>query len=99
VRNTREIQDWLIAHIAGLLQVGPDSINIRETFSSYGLSSIDVVSLSGELEEYLTIHHTEMRNMVAPDVQRLKKERQDHINALYENGQQSTCNQPGNQAD
>ena len=53
MRNTREIQDWLIAHIAGLLQVGPDSINIRETFSSYGLSSLDVVSLSGELEEYL----------------------------------------------
>ena len=43
----------MIAHLAKLLQVAPDTINIRETFSNYGLSSIDVVALSGELEEWL----------------------------------------------
>ncbi|MEX2231038.1 MAG: type I polyketide synthase, partial [Cyclobacteriaceae bacterium] len=50
---TREIQDWLIAHIEELLQVAPDKIDIRETFSNYGLSSLDVVTLSGDLEELL----------------------------------------------
>ncbi len=49
----REIQDWLIAHIAELLHIAPDTIDIRESFSSYGLSSLDVVSLSGDLQELL----------------------------------------------
>jgi myxalamid-type polyketide synthase MxaE and MxaD len=53
VQNTKKIQDWLITHIAELLKVAPDTINIRETFSNYGLSSLDVVALSGELEEFL----------------------------------------------
>ena len=51
--NKREIQDWLIAHIAELLHVVPDTIDIHESFSNYGLSSLDAVSLSGDLEELL----------------------------------------------
>ena len=51
--NTREIQDWLITHIAELLHIAPDTIDIRESFSNYGLSSLDVVALSGDLEELL----------------------------------------------
>jgi len=53
VLNKREIQDWMIAHIAELLHVAPDTIDIRESFSNYGLSSLDVVSLSGDLEDLL----------------------------------------------
>ncbi len=51
--SKREIQDWLIKHIAELLHVAPDTVDIRESFSNYGLSSLDVVSLSGDLEELL----------------------------------------------
>lgn len=51
--SSREIQDWLIAHIAELLNVAPGIIDIREPFASYGLSSLDLVSLSGDLEETL----------------------------------------------
>ncbi len=51
--NKSEIQDWLITHIAELLQVGKDSIDIQESFSNYGLSSLDVVTLSGDLEEMI----------------------------------------------
>ncbi|HEY0680641.1 MAG TPA: type I polyketide synthase [Chitinophagaceae bacterium] len=51
--NKREIQDWLITHIANLLKVTPEAIDISESFSNYGLSSLDVVSLSGELEQLL----------------------------------------------
>jgi myxalamid-type polyketide synthase MxaE and MxaD len=53
VLNKREIQDWLILHIAELLHVPPDAVDIHESFSNYGLSSLDVVSLSGDLEELL----------------------------------------------
>ena len=53
MHNNREIQDWLITHIAELLNISPGTINIHEKFSAYGLSSIDSVILSGELEEFL----------------------------------------------
>lgn len=49
----REIQDWLIAQIAELLEIAPDSIDIREPFANYGLSSLHVVTLSGDLELFL----------------------------------------------
>ncbi|MEP7279701.1 MAG: SDR family NAD(P)-dependent oxidoreductase [Bacteroidota bacterium] len=51
--NTRQIQDWLITRIAELLQIDPGKINIRESFSNYGLSSFDAVTLSGDMEEFI----------------------------------------------
>jgi myxalamid-type polyketide synthase MxaE and MxaD len=53
VPNRREIQDWLIAHIAELLNKDPGKIDIRESFSNYGLSSLDAVNISGEMEEFI----------------------------------------------
>lgn len=51
--NTREIQDWLVAQLVELLDIDPGVIDIHEPFTNYGLSSRDVVTLSGELEELL----------------------------------------------
>lgn len=53
--NTRQIQDWLITRIAELLQMDPGKINIRESFSNYGLSSLDAVTLSGDMEEFIGV--------------------------------------------
>ena len=53
MRNTTDIQNWLIAHIAKLLDIPPHNVDIRESFSSHGLSSLDAVTLSGDLEEFL----------------------------------------------
>lgn len=51
--NTREIQDWLVEQLADLAHIDPSNIDIQEPFSSYGLTSRDVVTLSGDLEEIL----------------------------------------------
>ncbi|MCB0642959.1 MAG: acyl carrier protein, partial [Phaeodactylibacter sp.] len=51
--TTKEIQEWLIAQLAQLLDVDPDRVDVQESFSSYGLSSLDIVTLSGDLEEFL----------------------------------------------
>lgn len=51
--TTKKIQDWLVAQVAELLQIEPDTIDIKESFSNYGLSSTDAVSLSGDLEDLL----------------------------------------------
>lgn len=53
VLNTKEIQEWLISHVAELLQITPDAIAKHEPFANYGLSSRDAVTLSGDLEELL----------------------------------------------
>src|SRR4029079_7726868 len=51
--DTREIQDWLISRVAELLRIAPDTIDIRSAFSNYGLSSLQAVTLSGDLEALL----------------------------------------------
>lgn len=51
--NTREIQEWIVAHVAELLHIAPESIVIQDPLSNYGLSSRDALTLSGDLEELL----------------------------------------------
>jgi amino acid adenylation domain-containing protein len=51
--SQQTIQDWLMTQIAELLYIDPEKIDIKEDFTSFGLSSRDAVMLSGELEEWL----------------------------------------------
>ncbi|NNK73173.1 MAG: SDR family NAD(P)-dependent oxidoreductase, partial [Flavobacteriaceae bacterium] len=51
--NSRKIQDWLITEISNILEIEPTAIDIHKSFTEYGLSSFDVVSMSGELEDFL----------------------------------------------
>ena len=44
---------WLVAKLSERLGIEPREIDIREPFASYGLGSTEVVSLSGELAEWL----------------------------------------------
>jgi len=48
-----EIQHWLISHLAVLMKVNPEDVHVQEPFTNFGLNSIDAVSLSGDLEDYL----------------------------------------------
>jgi phthiocerol/phenolphthiocerol synthesis type-I polyketide synthase C len=49
----KSIQYWLVTRLAELLDANASAINVLEPFASYGLESVDVVGLSGELEEWL----------------------------------------------
>ena len=51
--SQKEIQDWLVQQIAEILSTDQNQIDVREPFSSYGLSSRDAVLLSGDLEDWL----------------------------------------------
>ena len=53
VPPAKAIQDWLVAQLSRVLDVEPQDIDVREPFTSYGLTSLDAVGLSGELEEWL----------------------------------------------
>lgn len=47
------IQNWLVSQLSALLAVPPEELDVREPFASYGLGSTELVTLSGELEEWL----------------------------------------------
>jgi myxalamid-type polyketide synthase MxaE and MxaD len=47
------IQTWLVSKLSELLEIEPHEIDVGEPFGSYGLGSTELVSLSGELAEWL----------------------------------------------
>ena len=51
--SREEIQNWLISHLAELMRVSHEELHVQEPFTNFGLNSIDAVSLSGDLEDYL----------------------------------------------
>ncbi len=51
--QTREIEQWLVHHLAELLGANPQEIDIRQPFISFGLDSAQAVGLAGDLEEWL----------------------------------------------
>jgi len=52
-KDREAIQAWLITRVSTALSLNPDEIDVRETFSSFGLDSRTAVSLSGDLERWL----------------------------------------------
>ena len=49
----RNVEDWLIDRIAQEIQTVPQEIDTLETFSSYGINSVNAVNIVGELETFL----------------------------------------------
>jgi acyl carrier protein len=47
------IQAWLVAKLSEELEIDAGEIDVREPFTSYGMSSVLAVSLSGDLEDWL----------------------------------------------
>ena len=48
-----EIQAWLVSRLSELLDIEAAEIDVGEPFASYGLGSTELVSLSGELADWL----------------------------------------------
>lgn len=48
-----EIETWLLTRLSELLSVPPEDFDVNEPFTSYGLSSTEAISLSGELADWL----------------------------------------------
>lgn len=48
-----EIQDWIVAYLAELLEIEPDEVDVTIPFDRYGLDSSAAVGLTGDLEDWL----------------------------------------------
>jgi acyl carrier protein len=53
--DVEAIQHWLVTQIAEQLGIEPQDLDVRLSFSAYGLDSITGVSLAGDLEEWLNV--------------------------------------------
>lgn len=47
------IQAWLVSKLSELLEIEANEIDVEEPFASYGLGSTELVSLSGDLAQWL----------------------------------------------
>ena len=54
-QKQNQIQDWLVASLADRLGITASEIDINEPFASFGLNSVAAVSLSADLEDWLSI--------------------------------------------
>ncbi|MGD1920605.1 MAG: beta-ketoacyl synthase N-terminal-like domain-containing protein, partial [Pleurocapsa sp.] len=54
-QQQNNIQNWLVENLATRLGIPSSEIDIDEPFASSGLSSVDAVSLSADLEDWLNI--------------------------------------------
>jgi acyl carrier protein len=52
-KSATEIQDWIVAYLADLLEKEPEEVDITIPFDRYGLDSTAAVGLTGDLEDWL----------------------------------------------
>ena len=48
-----QIQSWLITNISSVVEVDPQTIDIRKPLEYYGMDSMQAMHLSGDLEDWL----------------------------------------------
>jgi acyl carrier protein len=51
--SATEIQDWIVAYLANLLEIEPEEVDVTIPFDRYGLDSSAAVGLTGDLEDWL----------------------------------------------
>ena len=52
-RSRESIQSWLVDRIAKQLKSSPAKIDVNKTFAYFGLDSVTLIGISGELEDWL----------------------------------------------
>jgi acyl carrier protein len=53
--SAAEIQDWIVAYLADLLDVSADEIDVAIPFDRYGLDSSAAIGMTGDLEDWLGV--------------------------------------------
>ncbi|HJX85035.1 MAG TPA: acyl carrier protein [Candidatus Angelobacter sp.] len=76
------IRTWLVTNIANVVNMDPGKIDIHQTFDNYGLDSLQAVSLSGDLETWLSMEISPTVVWDYPTVELLAQ----HLSKIYVNG-------------
>ena len=68
-----DIRAWLVARLARQCRRSPDTIDVAEPFASFGLDSVTMVSIAGELEKWLDRPLPQTLLYDSPTIARLRK--------------------------
>lgn len=55
MKSPEEIQNWLRERIAEEIKTAPEAVSLDVLFANYGLDSIVIVTLVGDLEDWLEV--------------------------------------------
>jgi acyl carrier protein len=53
LRSESSIQEWLVARIAAIAQLTPQEVDIDRPFAEFGMDSMQLFELSGDLQKFL----------------------------------------------
>ena len=68
--SASELEHWLVAHVAELLDIPPDRVNAEAPFSTFGLDSASAASLSVDVENLLGVRVDPMDLYDYPTIRR-----------------------------
>jgi acyl carrier protein len=53
IRTNKTICDWIVAWLANELTIPAETIDPSQTFETYGACSLTIVTMTGDLEDWL----------------------------------------------
>jgi acyl carrier protein len=53
LRSETSIQEWLVARIAAIAQITPQEVDLDRPFAEFGMDSMQLFELSGDLQKFL----------------------------------------------
>ena len=53
LRSESSIQEWLVARIAAIAQLTPQEVDMDRPFAEFGMDSMQLFELSGDLQKFL----------------------------------------------
>ncbi|MGW7274593.1 acyl carrier protein [Streptomyces sp. NPDC054864] len=66
--EAQRIEDWLVARIASIERIGPEQVDVEESFVANGLSSRASVALIGDLAKELGVPLSETLTWEYPTI-------------------------------
>jgi acyl carrier protein len=53
LRSESSIQEWLVTRIAAIAQITPEEVDMDRPFAEFGMDSMQLFELSGDLQKFL----------------------------------------------
>ena len=71
--NELEIQQWLMTRIGALAQINPHDVDVNRPFAEFGMDSIQLFELSGDLEKFVGYKVSEIAAWDFPTIVKLSR--------------------------
>jgi acyl carrier protein len=67
------VQEWLVTHIAAVAQISPEEVDVDRPFAEFGMDSMKLFQLSGDLQKFLGYEVSEIVAWDYPTIAQLSR--------------------------